>query len=115
MTIKNDQRITLRNIGNKNIIVANTGTEITFHAGAGTNDATNVYFDLKDKKGSSKSISILVIRTSATCEITKWNGDSILPDPISVSTAGFKDEHLEISSVSINTQADNTQLFVTAK
>lgn len=96
-------------------LIADVGTEITYYATNGISTATTIYLNIPDNKGGNKNITELLIRTSATIQMTSYNGEAVSPDFMTITTAGFKDEHCNIAGFKIITTTANTQLFVTAR
>ena len=104
-----------QHIRNSEPLVATVGTELTYYATSGLSTATSIYLNIPDNKGGNKNITQLIIRTSATIQMTAFNGETITPDPLTITTAGFKDEHCDIASFKLITTTANTQLFIIAR
>lgn len=95
---------------NKEPTVATLGTDVTFNfKDDGTDTATTKFYNLGN--GGAYHVSI---RPSDTVVITTMNGVT-LTDPITVSTAGFTDTHTQLSSIIIQTTANDTSVKVFAK
>lgn len=110
MTSKEQSRLFSPKFDNKETVIASSGTTVTFNfRDDGIDSADTFYYNLG--AGGAKSF---VLRPSATIIITHINGRE-MSDPITVTTAGWTDKFLEVSSLTIDTAADNTSIKLFAR
>lgn len=83
-------------------------SSVTFHAGSGSDTATDRYLNLPQKS----SFGLEIIPTVA-CSISKFNG-KVLKAPISVGTGGYSSNNVRVQSVTI-TAGSETTVEVTMK